>query len=198
MNAAVFCVIVGVVTVAPPIVHRRDVERLAPPSTWATTTLPSLNAQLVVLPTKAPNRFVVKQDGAAVATVEGAAPLFAPLDNASAAAVVDALAGGVVVDVGAIDRVKAAGFAVSRPLPPEPPRYPFSFARLELRHPDSAPALVHVLLDLDAAGHVDRSEHVVARVAVDVAASNAPLSTAPAPDHSTAIARFVAAARARR
>lgn len=191
-------VVIAVVGVAPSVVQRSDLERRAPASTWTATALPALQATLVTLPTKAPNRFVVTGDRAAVATVEGAAPLFAPLDAARAGAVVDALEDGVVVDVAAVDRVAAAGFAVARPRPPAPPRRAFSFTRLTLRHADSAPELVHVVLDLDAEGAVDRSEHVVARVAIDVGSSNAPRSHAPAADHSREIARFVAAARPRR
>lgn len=208
MHAAVVCAIVVVIMngVAPPIVHRNDLARLAPPSTWRSAPLKGLDAELVTLPTKGASRYVVKGDWAAVASVEGAAPLFVPLTKERAALVVDALEDGVAVDVGAIDRVERAGFAIARPLPPEPPRYPFSFARLELRHADSAPELVHVLLDLDEQGHVDRSEHVVAHavraasgdLVVDVGAANAPLSAKTAPvDRSAEIARFVAAVRAK-
>jgi hypothetical protein len=197
MDIVAVCVIFAVVSVAPPIVHRRDLERLAPSSSWRSERMAAgLDAHLVTLPQKG-DRFVVKGDWAAVASVEGAAPLFAPLTQRKASLVVEALAGGVVVDDSAVERVAAAGFVVSAPPPEEPPRYPFSFVRLELRHADSAPALVHVVLDLDEQGHVDRREHVVARVDIDVDASNAalPSTKPPAQDHAAAIARFVSAAQ---
>lgn len=177
-------------------------ERLAPQAGWARTPLQGLDAQLVVLPTKVPNRFVIKRGRVAEATLEAAAPLFAPLDALSAERLVAALDGAELVQPEALSRLRAAGFSVAD-TKLAVPRGPFLFNRLELRSAQSEPSVVTVRLALDEQGRVERYQQVVARLPPPVGAG-APVESAVAPaargaqvDRSDEIARFVSAARGR-
>lgn len=175
-------------------------ERLAPAARWTREPLPGLDAELVVLPTKAPNRFVVVRGRVAAATLEDAAPLFAPLDAARARLVVAALERAEVVAPEALARLRAAGFAVTGSAPAAP-RAPFVVERLELRSPQSEPCVVAVALALDERGHVERREVELARLPALAGAApednGPPVARSAHVDRSAELARFVSAARAR-
>ena len=174
-------------------------ELLAPQARWTREPLPELGAELVVLPTKLPNRFVVVKGRVAEATLEAAAPLWAPLDAARATQLVQSIARAELVDVEAPARLRAAAFSTLE-VKHAALRGPFVFERLELRSAQSEPVVVSVRLALDEAGHVERSEGIVALL--PVATGAAPADNAPAPvtrrapvDRSAELARFVRAAR---
>jgi hypothetical protein len=173
-------------------------ERLAPQARWTREPLPGLDAEVVVLPTKAPNQFVIARERVAVATLEDAAPLFAPLDAARAQQVVAALERAELVPVEALARLRAAGFVVTGGAPAAPPG-PFVVERLELRSPQSEPCVAAVALSLDERGHVERREAVLACLpAAPAPADNAPpLPRAAHVDRSAELKRFVGAARGR-
>lgn len=174
-------------------------ERLAPQARWTREALPELGGELVVLPTKLPNRFVVVKGRVAEATLEAAAPLWAPLNAARATQLVQAIERAELVGAEAPARLRAAGFEVADVKHPAA-RGPFVFQRLELRSAQSEPCVVSVLLALDEGGRVERSEVVVAQLpAVE---GVGPADNAPAPvrrrgpaDRSAELARFVGAAR---
>jgi len=174
-------------------------ELLAPQTRWTREPLPELGAELVVLPTKLPNRFVVVKGRVAEATLEAAAPLFAPLNAARATQLVQAIARAELVDVEAPARLRAAAFSTLE-VKHAALRGPFVFERLELRSAQSEPVVVSVRLALDEGGHVERSEGIVAQL--PVATDAAPTDNAPTPtarrapvDRSAELARFVGAAR---
>lgn len=176
-----------------------ELEQRAPSSTWTRQALAGLDAELVVLRTKEPSRFVVRGERVAVATLEAAAPLFAPLDRTRAQRLVDALRSGEVVDGEAPARLEHARFPVRPPAPATTSTASttaaFSFTSFELRAAQSAPALVFVTLTVTPAGVVTRAEHVVAAIVVEEVAAGGLPGRARAPDRSADIARFVAACR---
>lgn len=174
-------------------------ERLAPQARWTREPLPELGAEVVVLPTKLPNRFVVVKGRVAEATLEAAAPLWAPLNAARATQLVQALERAELLDAESPARLRAAAFTTLEVKHPVM-RGPFVFERLELRSAQSEPVVVSVRLALDEGGHVERSEGIVAQL--PVATGAAPADNAPAPtarrapvDRSAELARFVGAAR---
>lgn len=176
-------------------------ERLAPQARWVREPLAGLDAELVVLPTKLPNRFVVTRGRAAPATLEAAAPLLAPLDASRASRLVAALEAGELVSKEALARLRAAGFAVLD-AKLAAARGAFVFDRLELRSAQSEPCVVAVRLALDEQGRVERQEQVQAQL--PPVAAGEPVESAVAPaarsvhvDRSEEIARFVAAVRGR-
>lgn len=126
-------------------------ELLAPQARWTREPLPELGAELVVLPTKLPNRFVVVKGRVAEATLEAAAPLWAPLDAARATQLVQAIARAELVDVEAPARLRAAAFSTLE-VKHAALRGPFVFERLELRSAQSEPVVVSVRLALNVTG----------------------------------------------
>lgn len=173
-------------------------EQLAPSTSWVRRPLQGLDAELLVLPTKLPNRFVLRHGRVAEATLESAAPLFAPLDAAQAARLADALEPGEVVSEGAPERLRAAGFAVTSAAPASP-LGSIQLSRLVLRGAQSVPQLVAVRLGFGEDGRVDRREALLAELFPATAApgDNAlpPRTRGPAADRSHDLARFVAAVR---
>lgn len=175
-------------------------ERLAPQDRWVRQPMPGLDAELVVLPTKLPNRFVVTHAKVAPATLEAAAPLFAPLDAQRTAKLVAALETAELVEPEALVRLRGAGFSMAEATPVTT-RGAFAFDRLELRSAQSEPCVVAVRLALDEQGRVERHESVLAQLPPPVGAAAviesavAPAARAVQVDRSVAIARFVDAAR---
>jgi hypothetical protein len=173
-----------------------ELARVAPEATWRRERMVGLDAEIVSLPTKEPHRFVVRGGRVAVATVEAAAPLFAPLDVSRAAALVAALRIGEAVDGAAPERLARAGVVVRRPPPPAPVGEGFVFSDFELRSASSQPQLVFVRLIVLASGRVIRTEHRVAEVVVDEAPLAASLpGQVRHVDRAAEIERFVRACR---
>jgi len=188
--------VVAAMVAAQPPQNVTELARIAPSTTWKRLGIVGLDAELVSLPTKEPHRFVVRGERVAVATVEAAAPLFAPLDASRAAALVAALREGEDVDGAAPERLARAGIAVRRPPPAAPMGEGFAFSSFELRSASSRPQLVFVMLVVRASGEVTRTEHRVAEVTGD----DAPLAASlPGQlrhvDRSAEMERFVRACR---